>query len=71
MVVQIPDVELVTIADAGHLVTLEQPEAASRAVERLLERISPPVHPEEEEVTLGGSRQRRHLPGSASHEEKL
>jgi hypothetical protein len=27
--------------------------------------------PAEEEVTLGGSRQRRHLPGSASHEEKL
>jgi hypothetical protein len=70
MVVQIPDVELVTIADAGHLVTLEQPEAASRAVERLLERISPPDQ-QEEEVTLGGSRQRRHLPGSASHEEKL
>jgi pimeloyl-ACP methyl ester carboxylesterase len=39
VVVQIPDVELVTIADAGHLVPLEQPEAVSRAVERLLERI--------------------------------
>ena len=33
MVVQIPDVELVTIADAGHLVTLEQPEAVSRAAD--------------------------------------
>jgi pimeloyl-ACP methyl ester carboxylesterase len=39
MVVQIPDVELVTVADAGHLVSLEQPEAVSRAVEGLLERI--------------------------------
>jgi pimeloyl-ACP methyl ester carboxylesterase len=39
VVVQIPDVELVTIADAGHLVPLEQPESVSRAVERLLERI--------------------------------
>ena len=27
--------------------------------------------PAEEEVTLGGSKQRRHLPASASHEEKL
>ena len=26
---------------------------------------------EEEEVTLGGSKQRRHLPASASHAEKL
>jgi pimeloyl-ACP methyl ester carboxylesterase len=39
MVVQIPDVELVTVADAGHRVSLEQPEAVSRAVEGLLERI--------------------------------
>jgi len=35
----------------------------------LLGRATNPVHPEE--VTLGGSRQWRHLPGSASHEEKL
>ena len=27
--------------------------------------------PAEEEVTLRGSKQRRHLPASASHEEKL
>jgi 3-oxoadipate enol-lactonase len=39
MVAQIPDVELVAIADAGHLVSLEQPEAVNRALEGLLERI--------------------------------
>jgi pimeloyl-ACP methyl ester carboxylesterase len=35
---QIPDAELVAVADAGHLVSLEQSEAVSRAIERLLER---------------------------------
>ena len=91
-------------AGAGRLVSLEQPEAVSRAIEGLLARIlitDPPLQggmgvsgkkmegdeterrrraqqarkaghqPAEEEVTLGGSKQRRHLPASASHEEKL
>jgi hypothetical protein len=34
-----PDFGPDLVADAGHPVTLEQPEAVSRAVERLLERI--------------------------------
>ena len=42
MAAKLPNAESVTIADAGHMVNIEQPEAFDAAVLRFLARVAPP-----------------------------